>query len=156
MPLYFAYGSNMSPRQMLARCPGARSAGRATLAGWRFHITTRGTANIVRASGAIVHGVLWRVTPRHLRDLDRWEGVGLRVYRRRWVQLAAEGATARTAVVYIADRIWPGQARPTYVLTAVLPGARAFALPTAYQNEIRGWLPRRRRGAPHSHSLVAR
>ena len=33
---YFAYGSNMDTARMLARCPGARLVGAATLPGFRL------------------------------------------------------------------------------------------------------------------------
>ena len=48
MIYYFAFGSNLSPRQTPRRCPGARVLGDARLEDWRFWITTRGGASIVR------------------------------------------------------------------------------------------------------------
>ena len=53
--LYFAYGSNLNPPQMRRRCPGAQPEGRALLTNWRLILTTRGSANIVRAPGAGVY-----------------------------------------------------------------------------------------------------
>ncbi|MGF1651435.1 MAG: gamma-glutamylcyclotransferase family protein [Hyphomicrobiaceae bacterium] len=140
--LYFAYGSNMSPRQMQRRCPGARPAGTALALGWRFLITTRGGANIVTAPGHTVEGVLWRVERRHIALLNRWEGVPSGVYRRR-VMTVHHGDKTRTAIVYVNARWWPGRARADYVHTAILPGARAFALSERYCDEIVAWLGRR-------------
>jgi len=140
MPYYFAYGSNMSPRQMQRRCPGSRPVGAARLPGWRFIITTRGGANIVTAPGEDVHGSVWHVTQHHLAQLDRWEGVSAGVYRRKHIPVERRDGTVLTAVVYVADRTWPGIARPDYMLTAILPGAVAFNLPQNYQQQLRSWL----------------
>lgn len=77
--LYFAYGSNMNLRQMAWRCPGARALGPARLPGWR--LTERTFADIDRDPASEVWGVLWDITPDHLRTLDRYEGCP-RLYRR--------------------------------------------------------------------------
>ena len=142
MPYYFAYGSNMSPRQMQRRCPGARAVGPVRLLGWKFIITTRGGANVVKSPGHVVQGVLWQVTTFHLAKLDRWEGVSSGVYRR--TRVPVEGSSHhKSAVVYVADRRWPGRSRTDYMLTAILPGAVAFGMDGAYRAELAGWLPRR-------------
>lgn len=142
MPLYFAYGSNMSPRQMRARCPGARPAGRAILHGWRFIISTRGGANIVPARGHSVQGALWYVRREHVVALNGWEGVDLGVYRRRFVVVATE-AGRRTAMTYVSRFTWPGHSSVTYMKTAILPGAEAFQLTSDYCAELGSWLRRR-------------
>src|SRR5690554_5435131 len=99
-PLYFSYGSNMSPRQMARRCPGARPAGMAVLEDWRFQITTRGSANILPSRGGRVYGVLWRVEPRHLFLLDQWEGVAEGYYQRKRVRVKLDGGAERSAFTY--------------------------------------------------------
>ncbi len=131
----------MSPRQMAARCPGAQAHGPAVLHDWRFMITTRGTAGIVPAPGAAVHGVLWRCGPHHLHRLDEYEGVWWRNYLRRTVLVSGAGGDRLHAIVYVSWRRYAGQGRPDYLLTAVLPGAEAFGLPDHYREEISGWLP---------------
>ncbi len=145
--LYFAYGSNMSPKQMRVRCPGSRPAGVAALEDWRFVITKRGTANIVPAKGRRVIGTLWRCLPQHLAMLDRYEAVRLRVYRRRTVVVRLDKSRETHAIVYVASLHQPGLARREYLMTAVLPGARAFNLPPEYIAEIARWLPPGRVGA---------
>lgn len=145
--LYFAYGSNMSPRQMRTRCPGSRAAGVAELAGWRFIITKRGTANIVKAAGGRVYGTLWHCLPSHLEMLDRYEAVRLRVYRRRTVVVQLADGRTRHAIVYVSSLHQRGRARREYLKTAVLPGAHAFRLPPDYIDEIARWLPPGRIGA---------
>ena len=100
--LYFAYGSNMNLQQMAWRCPGAVALGAACLPGWR--LTERTFADIDRDPEAETWGVLWEITPAHLRSLDRYEGAP-RLYTRRRVPVTlADPDTGRlsshTAIVY--------------------------------------------------------
>ena len=70
--LYFAYGSNMNPERIRYRIPEARALGRATLKGWK--VTERLYADIDRARGGRVEGVLYCVSETELRRLDFYEG----------------------------------------------------------------------------------
>ena len=144
---YFAYGSNLLPKQMQRRCPGARAVGHAQLDDWKLIFNTRGAANIVPAKGSVVHGALWRFLPHHVGLMDRWEGVALGVYRRAWVQVQLDHAKTQTAVTYISSFTAPGRGRPHYITQAILPGADAFQLPEDFKQEIAGWLPGRPIGA---------
>lgn len=141
MRLYFAYGSNMSPLQMAMRCPGARPVGRAELHNWRFHVNTRGSASILPGKDRVVHGVLWRCSTAHFHALDQYEGVNWGNYRRRHVSILMPCGTTAPAIVYAGTRTYDGRARVRYMATAVLPGARAFALPELYIEELLAWLP---------------
>lgn len=134
---YFAYGSNMLRAQMAERCPGAQLLGPARLEGWRFLTTKRGTANIVRDRQAIVHGALWRCTPRHLYRLDQFEGVSFRNYLRRFVTVRRADGHECSALIYWAPRHLPGTARIDYLTTALIPGAEALGLPENYVEELR-------------------
>jgi len=148
MPLYFAYGSNMSALQMRERCPGARAIGHSMLKDWRFIITTRRTASIVPEKNAFVHGVLWRCTPEHQHTLDRYEGVRIGNYRRRIVSVRGSDGIFRNSIVYVGANRNRGIGRPDYLNTAVLPGARHHALPDEYILELEAWLPQRFIGQP--------
>ena len=140
---YFAYGSNLFPVQTRRRCPGAQPAGRAILRDWRLILTTRGTANIVRAPGDAVHGGLWRFEPHHLTIMDQWEGVSRRANRRAWLRAdRADGSTC-TVVTYLGARTRAGAGKPHYILGNMLPGAESFELPQHFRDEIESWLPRR-------------
>ena len=92
--LYFAYGSNMDPRQMRRRCPSAKPLGPAALPGWRLafggHSSTWGgpVATVVRDAEVWVDGVLYRLPFDDLTELDRYEGHP-HVYRR--IRLLVEG-----------------------------------------------------------------
>ncbi len=136
----------MSPQQMAVRCPGARVLGRAQLEGWRFHITTRGTASILPQADHAVHGVLWRCSHEHVHTLDKFEGVAWRNYFRRHVAVDLSDGRSVRALTYVSARRYPGIARTNYMLTRVIPAARAFGLPGAYLGELESWLPARPMG----------
>ena len=69
---YFAYGSNMNPDRIRQRIPFARAIGKAEIRGWK--ITERLYADIDRAQGGRVEGVLYLLTPSEIRQLDAYEG----------------------------------------------------------------------------------
>ena len=81
MTLYFAYGSNMSRALMRPRCPSAREVGVAALTGYRFIIMIDGYASVLPAPGGIVHGLLWRLTPRDRSALNAYECLDAGLYR---------------------------------------------------------------------------
>ena len=80
MPLYFAYGSNMSAENFSGRCPDAELVCGAELVGYRLAfnlISTRwgGRAVSVEPSdGDSVFGILWQVSEADLAALDLIEG----------------------------------------------------------------------------------
>lgn len=138
-PLYFAYGSNMSPRQMARRCPGARPVGMATLDNWRFQIATRGAANIMPAHDNRVYGVLWRVEPWHLHLLDQWEGVAHGHYLRKRVRVRLASGVERSSFTYASTHRADGVPKPAYMESAILVGARAFGFPDEVIAELESW-----------------
>jgi len=141
--LYFAYGSNLYPPQMQARCPGAQALTRGMLENWQLILTKRGTANIISKPGALVHGGLWKFQPHHVAIMDRWEGVSSGVYRKAWLPVRTADGGLKTALTYVGAHRSYGRASPHYIINAMIPGALAFALPEAYLEEIRSWLPTR-------------
>ena len=80
MFLYFAYGSNMSRRQMRERCPDHECLGKAVLKDHALcfprHSPIRncGVAGLLEKPGAEVWGVVYRLHDRDLAALDRREG----------------------------------------------------------------------------------
>lgn len=72
---YFAYGSNMWPPRMRARCPSARIVGTAVLPGWRAVYdkpSVDGSAKLnirAHASGS-VEGVIYEISDREREQLD--------------------------------------------------------------------------------------
>jgi AIG2-like family len=139
MTLHFAYGSNMSRVLMGARCPGAIAVGVATLAGWRFVINPDGVGSIAPHPGALLRGVLWRVTLRDLVALNAYESVDTGLYLRRILPVRL-GARRLPALVYIARRRGQGRARPGYI-SLVVAAAREWRLPPPYVDTLQRWSP---------------
>ena len=97
MTLYFAYGSNMDRSAMRYRCPGARAMGPAVLDDHRFFVGIDGWGSVSASRGEVVHGVLWRLTPRDIAALHAYELLHRGLYDVRYlpVRHKAPGATAR-------------------------------------------------------------
>lgn len=70
--LYFAYGANLNNRGMAFRCPNAVAIKSLVLQDWR--LVFRGVADIEWSLGDKVFGVLWDITLKCERSLDRFEG----------------------------------------------------------------------------------
>jgi gamma-glutamylcyclotransferase len=125
MALYFAYGSNLDAAQMRARCPSARSLGRARLAG---HALAFGgfsglwggaVASVVRARGSAVEGVLYALTEADLRALDAFEGHPW-VYERVARVVTGEGRARQRAFVYALRTLGPSHRPPAPRYLAVV------------------------------------
>jgi gamma-glutamylcyclotransferase (GGCT)/AIG2-like uncharacterized protein YtfP len=144
MMLHFAYGSNMSRAQMGARCPGARALGTATLANWRFIIGAEGHGSIAPRPGAIVHGVLWRISAREMAAINAYENLDSGLYVRRIVSVRYR-ANRHLALVYILRRNGEGTPRPGYV-HLVVEAARDWGLPRHYIDVLQRWSPSGWRG----------
>jgi gamma-glutamylcyclotransferase (GGCT)/AIG2-like uncharacterized protein YtfP len=106
MSVVFAYGSNLDLRQMAARCPRARSVGRAFVQGYRLgfagwsHRWGGAVATLVRARGHRVPGALYEVDRHDLAALDRFEGCP-GVYERRRVFVTTSRGGRRWAEAYV-------------------------------------------------------
>jgi gamma-glutamylcyclotransferase (GGCT)/AIG2-like uncharacterized protein YtfP len=132
---YFAYGSNMNPDQMAARCPEARPVGVAVLEGWNVAINSRGVATIVPdEAGSIVEGVLWSVSEVCLQSLDRYEGVKNGHYVRETFELRLNHSLV-LAIVYVASSSDLGEPRAGY-LEGILHGADHFGISRAYRARL--------------------
>ncbi len=119
--LYAAYGSNLDPARMRERCEGAAPAGTALLPGWR--LVLRRFADIEPDAGALLPVGLWRISPAHLRSLDKFEGTALGIYERLEVPLPEGGA----AWIYAGRRLRAGPPEGWYVQHLRL-GYREFGL----------------------------
>ena len=122
---------------MRRHCPTAKEVGTAVLDGHRFVITADGYASVERHTGGVVHGVLWRLTPRDLAALNIYESVesGLYHCRRLPVRHARKQHHAR---VYVARPRGPGRPKPGY-LELVIAAARDWSLPQSYVSELTRW-----------------
>jgi len=137
--LHFAYGSNMHRGIMGKHAPEAVPAGTATLVDHRFLITGDGYASVEPLRAAIVHGVLWRITPRDRITLDLWESVGRGLYRAVMLPVQQSGGR-RPALVYIARPSGEGRPKAGY-MEIVIAAARQWRFPQSYLASLERWLP---------------
>ena len=75
--IYIAYGSNMHLGQMADRCPDSKLLGTSQIEGYalEFHgKSDRAVATIVPRADSRVPVVLWEISGRDERNLDRYEG----------------------------------------------------------------------------------
>jgi len=96
--LYFAYGSNLNPAQMRVRCPGAKRCGPLILPNGR--LVFRNVADVVIDHNSVIAGGVWRITAQHERDLDRFEGVGSKWYRKRYIKLSLNEGESEDCLYY--------------------------------------------------------
>jgi hypothetical protein len=89
--LHFAYGSNMHRAVMRKHAPNAEPLGVASVADYRFVITADGYASVYPARTRVVHGVLWRLTPRDRVGLDSWENIAGGLYSAKTLSVLAAG-----------------------------------------------------------------
>lgn len=143
MFLYFAYGSNMSRRQMRVRCPDHELIGRAVL---RDHalcfprhspIRNCGVAGLVATPGAEVWGVVYRLHDKDLAALDRREGFDpakpphVNRYNRQTIRVLMDDLEA-DCFAYLA-RHEPGAHVPSAdYLGTIIEGAEENGLPSEY------------------------
>jgi gamma-glutamylcyclotransferase (GGCT)/AIG2-like uncharacterized protein YtfP len=141
-PLYFAYGSNLNPVQMAARCPGHRVVGRASLPGYvlRFRGYGRDWAGAVGtvepAPGQVVHGVLFELTPGHYATLDEYEGYdgpgkASNLYDRVGIEVVDDSGERVSCLTYVIRPLEEGLPSRAY-RDAIVAGLRHHGLPPDY------------------------
>ena len=112
--LYLAYGSNLSLDQMDHRCPDARIVGTAEIKDYRLSYKGSGTGNyatIEPAEGYYVPVLVWEISERDERNLDRYEGYnehGYCFYTKEYMTVDVtdymnETVESKEAMVYIMD-----------------------------------------------------
>lgn len=131
--LYFAYGSNLKSERMRQRVPSARSEAVAFLDHHRLVCNKRGRdgsakANLVRAAGHRVWGVIYRIEQADLALLDRFE-TG---YERVEVEVCTTAGGAHRASTYRSDRIIGDPIPFDWYRAMILEGAREHDLPEDY------------------------
>ena len=146
--LYFAYGSNLDPDQMRARCPDSRVVGLAALHDHRLTFPLHsehwggGAAGVTHTRGRTVWGVLYEVSESDLATLDQiegWKGPGdhhnLSDRDLAAVELTRpdDGSVPRRvrATTYFARTLNPTPPSRRY-LDTILRGARHHRLPAEY------------------------
>jgi hypothetical protein len=127
MPLYFAYGANMSVSGMARRCPRSKPLGPARLARHRLAVMREGWLTVARDPRSSVHGVVWELALADVAALDRYEGLARGLYAKLTQPvLAVQGP--RRAIVYVGANAGPGAARTDYIAD-IIAAARSWPLP---------------------------
>ena len=128
MPLYFAYGANMSVGGMARRCPRSKALGPARLVRHRLAVMREGWLTVAHDPRSAVHGVLWDLALADVAALDRYEGLPQGLYAKLRQPVVAERGP-RQAIVYVGANAGPGAARPDYIAD-IIAAARSWLLPS--------------------------
>lgn len=140
--LYFAYGSNLNPMQMAARCPGHRLLGRASLPGYELRFRGYGrdwagaVGTVEPAPGGIVWGALFELTSVHYATLDEYEGydgpgAASNLYDRVEIEVVGEDGTPVRCLTYVIRPLAEGLPSRAY-RDAIVAGLRHHGLPQEY------------------------
>jgi gamma-glutamylcyclotransferase len=137
---YFAYGSNMSSRRLVARVPGAISLGRAHLPDWELVCNKRGRdesgkANLIERTGARAWGVIYRLDPSHWNMLDRFEPG----YTRETSTVIMDTRATVDVTLYLADPPLESLPPLDWYRDYLIDGAEEHRLPEEYVCSIREW-----------------
>lgn len=143
---YFAYGSNLSERQMLQRCPHAIVVGKARVKNYQLEITgyskrwRGGAATLVRRNDREVWGVVYLLDQDCLLRLNGFEGVKYRRYDTTYLTCHFSNGRKRRVLTYFRE---PRRlSHPSSIYRAlIINGAKHFELPPSYiarlQTELR-------------------
>ena len=136
MKHYFAYGSNLWVTQMKERCPDHRIIGKGILNGYRWIISTRGYANIVKSPPDEVYGVAYEISESDERKLDIKEGA----YRKEMLAIKIDGKSIE-CLVYVDTVEKEGSPKQEYI-DRINKGISDSKLPIEYVNRyIRKFIP---------------
>jgi gamma-glutamylcyclotransferase (GGCT)/AIG2-like uncharacterized protein YtfP len=121
---------------MESRCPGHRVLGTGILTGYRWIITTRGYASVVRSEADLVLGVVYSISEADEERLDRYEGVGEGAYGKKRLPVQT-GQGEMSCLVYIDPRQLEGDPREEYA-ERVKYGIRDSGFPSSYVERYLG------------------
>lgn len=130
---YIAYGSNLNVPQMRMRCPHASILGTASLKGWELLFKGSKTGSyltIERNGNGSVPVVIWEVTDRDEKGLDRYEGFPAFYYKKeirvRYKGIRTGLRRTVTAFVYIMHEERPIGIPSSYYMRTCLEGYDTF------------------------------
>ena len=114
--LHFAYGSNLSFAQMDSRCPDNTQMGIGTLHGYRWIISSRGYANVVKSDSDYVMGRIYKINKRDEDRLDKKEGFNSvhSSYEKETLPIIADGVSC-DCLVYVDSVIQEGPPKNEYI-----------------------------------------
>lgn len=115
---------------MARLCPLAEPYGTASLRSYKYVMAASGYATVVPWPGSFVHGVLWKVGPREIAALDRYEDVAGGLYRAVQLPIKFNDRLLR-ALIYLAIGDKTGATPPGYV-DKIVAAAKEWNLPADY------------------------
>lgn len=130
MNYYFAYGSHLWLKQMKRHCPDSRILGPGVLTGYRWIITVRGYANVVRSTADLVLGVVYCISTSDEERLDCREGVPESSYQKTIVAVET-GRGRLSCLTYVDPEKREGDPREEYA-ERIRQGIRDARLPSMY------------------------
>jgi gamma-glutamylcyclotransferase (GGCT)/AIG2-like uncharacterized protein YtfP len=135
---YFGYGSNMSHKQIKARCPNNRFIDKGKIENYKFVYDgvskawgKRSVANIIECDGDEVEGGIFELTAKDLKNLDEHEGYNAGIYDRRKLRIRANNGDEYDCYVYLRTAEKPGKPSDKYRQT-VIQGAKDCGLEDEY------------------------
>lgn len=136
--LYAAYGSNLDPQQMMARCPHSPLRSTGWLIGWRITFGGEGwdgaLPTLVEDGESQVFVALYDVTESDEASLDEWESASS-LYRKVRLRIATLDGTP-SAWVYVLDDFEGG--RPSArTLGLLADAAQTAGAPDDYLSDLR-------------------
>ena len=143
---YFAYGSNLDPGTFLGRRRLRPLTSRvARLPDYQLVFDLgigrgeRGVANVRRAPGDEIWGVVYEITIRDAAHLDRTEGVHRGAYRRLGVSLELADGGVQPSYTLESGRGRPGRKPSRRYMGLLLKGARDHGLPEEWAERLRSF-----------------
>ena len=140
--LYFAYGSNLSFAQMDSRCPENIKLGIGILHGYRWIISSRGYANVVKSDSDYVMGRIYKINKRDEDNLDKKEGFNSipSCYDKETLSIITDGVSCN-CFVYVDPVVQEGPPKNEYI-DRINVGIVDSEFPTAYvEKYIRNKIP---------------
>ena len=141
MSAYAAYGSNMDPARMGARCPHSPMRGTGWLVGWRLtfggeeHGWDGALATVVEDPLEQVFVAVYDVTPEDVVHLDALESADTGLYRKTHVRVQTLSGEV-LAWVYVLDAFEGGLPSASY-LGILAEAAQAAGAPQDYLDGLR-------------------
>ena len=135
---YLAYGSNLHPARLQARVSSAAFSSTVELCGWSLNFSKigrdgSGKCNIVKSDVGVIHGAIYKISIKDLKQLDVIEGVG-KGYRSSMLHIPGIGACN----VYLAQESFINHKQEPYnwYKELVLAGAKCHSFPIEYIESI--------------------
>lgn len=121
------------------RCPDHRAIGQGVLKGYRWIITTKGYANIVKSEKDEVYGVVYEISDSDERSLDNWE-IKKAGYHKEIVTVECEGQPLE-CLAYVDSILEIGLPKQEYI-KRINKGLSDANLPQEYiERYIRKFIP---------------